>query len=102
MSRFRRRYTIIDHENGQMVEAGKHMVLNPAANFADYAALITMSENVEPELAADLIEHLASIDQFPNRQLSKYGIECLPHIKHPSVRPAAHAYAKRNGLYIPK
>lgn len=101
MSRLRRRYTIIDHENGGVTEVGKLVVLNPAANFADYAAMLELSNNVEPELAADVKEHLAEIDRFPERHLSKYGIECLPHIKHPAVRIAAQTYAKRKGLYVP-
>ena len=102
MAQFRRRYTIIDHENGGVIETGKHIVLNPAANFADYAALLEFANNIEPELAADIREHLAEIDRFPHRTLSKYGVECLPHIKHPVVKPAVEAYAKRNGLYVPR
>lgn len=81
---------------------GTHIVLNPAANFADAAAMLTLADNVDPELKADLLEHLAYIDKFPDRHLSKYGVECLQHIRHPAVRDAAASWAKRKGVFIPK
>jgi hypothetical protein len=102
MGLFRPRYTVVDHENGQKhMVGGPYFVLNPAANFVDYLALLIIKDNVEPELAASLTEHLAMLDQYPDRNLSKYGRECLPHIKHPMILPAVVAYCRRNGIVLP-
>jgi len=85
MARFRRRFTVIDHEDANCVEVGKAYVLSPAKNPADLAALHTLAENVEPELAADIRAHIAEIESFPHRQLGSYGAKCLPHVTHPKV-----------------
>jgi hypothetical protein len=91
MAKLRNRYRIIDHEWGNATEVGKTVVLFPASNPADLAALITLSENVEPEFAADLKAHIAMIQSFPNREVSKYARECLPHITHEAVKEYAQA-----------
>lgn len=85
MSKFRRRYTFIDHENAMMHEVGLHYVLNPANNPADYAAMVTLADNSEPEIAQDLRNHLAMIDKFPDRGIGSQGIANLPFIKHPAI-----------------
>lgn len=85
MARLRNRFRIIDHEDNNTEEVGKAYVLSPAKNPADLAALYTLAENVEPELAADIREHIALIEKHPNRQLGSYGKECLPHITHSKV-----------------
>ena len=85
MARFRNRYRIIDHEDGNTEEVGKAYVLSPAKNPADLAALYTLAENVEPELAQDIRDHIALIEAVPNRRLGSYGQECLPHITHSKV-----------------
>ena len=97
MARFRRRYTAIDHENGQMREVGLHFFLNPAKNLADYAAMVTLAENVEPEMAADLRAHLAMIDAHPDRHVNmgSFGVECLPYITHPAIAHVAKAEIER-------
>ena len=102
MGLFRPRYTVIDHENGQMhLVGGPYFVLNPAANFVDFLAMMIIKDNVEPEMSASLTEHLAMIETYPDRGLSKYGMECLPHIKHPFVLPAVIAYCQRKGIVLP-
>lgn len=85
MARFRRRYRIIDHEDGNTEEVGLAFVLSPAKNPADLAALHTLAENVEPELAKDIRDHIVMIESHPNRQLGSFGTECLKHITHPKV-----------------
>ena len=85
MARFRRRYRIIDHEDGNTEEVGTVYVLSPAKNPADLAALYTLAENVEPELAKDIRDHIALIEKHPDRGLGSYGTECLPHITHSKV-----------------
>jgi hypothetical protein len=85
MARLRRRFTIIDHEDVNSVEVGRAYVLSPAKNPADLAALHTLAENVEPELAADIRAHIAEIEAVPHRTLGTFGHECLPHITHPKV-----------------
>lgn len=85
MAKFRRRFTITDHEDANSVEVGKCYVLQPAKNPADLAALYTLVENLEPELAQDIREHIALIEQYPDRTLGSYGTECLPHITHERV-----------------
>lgn len=64
-------------------------VLMPAKNPADLAALYTIADNVEPELAKDIRAHIAFIEAHPNRGLGSYGKECLPHVIHPQVAPFA-------------
>lgn len=85
MARFRNRYRIVDHEDGNTEEVGKAYVLSPAKNPADLAALHTLADNVEPELAKDIRDHIAMIEAVPNRRLGSYGSECLKHITHPKV-----------------
>jgi hypothetical protein len=85
MAKFRRRFHIIDHEDANSVEVGKCYVLQPAKNPADLAALYTLAENLEPELAQDIRDHIKLIEGFPNRTLGSYGSECLPHVTHPKV-----------------
>lgn len=102
LRRFRPRYTIIDHENSQThLVGGPYFVLFPASNFADYAAMKTVLDNVDPDMGLSLQQHLAHVDRFPDRTLSKYGIRCIPHIKDPILRPQARAWAKRHGIYVP-
>jgi hypothetical protein len=84
-NRLRRRYTIIDHENGGMIDVANLIVLNPARNPADLAAFYTLIENVTPEFAQDLREQAGMIEGVQDRTLSSYGTECLPHITHPKV-----------------
>jgi len=85
VARLRNRFRIIDHEDNNTEEVGKAYVLSPAKNPADLAALYTLAENVEPELAADIREHIAMIEAVPHRQLGSYGKECLPYITHSKV-----------------
>ena len=85
MAKLRRKYTMIDHENGGMREIGLHLVLNPAKNPADYAAMVTYAENCDPEMGADIKAFLAMIDEHPQRALGTYGVECLFYAKHPAV-----------------
>ena len=85
MANLRRRYRIIDHEDNNTEEVGLAYVLSPAKNPADLAALYTLAENVEPELAKDIRDHIAMIERHPNRTLGSYGTECVPHITHPKV-----------------
>ncbi|MGH7745140.1 MAG: hypothetical protein ACREQ5_10120 [Candidatus Dormibacteria bacterium] len=66
-------------------------MLSPAKNPADLAAMYTLCENVEPELAADLRAFIAEIEAVPHRGLGSYGKECLPHITHPAVVDFARA-----------
>ena len=87
MAKLRKRYTMIDHENAGMAEVGLHLVLNPAKNPADYAAMVTYAENCEPEMAASIMAFLAMVDRFPNRKIGNYARECLPYVKHPSIKP---------------
>ena len=89
MARLRRRYALIDHEDANAVEVGLVYVLSPFKNPADLAALHTLAENVEPELAADIRERIAEIEAHPDRELGSYGKECLPHITHEKVRDYA-------------
>lgn len=89
MAKFRDRYLIVDHENGNTVQLGPIYVLSPAKNPADLAALHTLIDNVEPELAAHLREFVSMIESFPERELGGYGTECLPHITHAKVKPFA-------------
>lgn len=101
LQRFRPRYTIIDHENNQtQLIGGPYFVLFPASNFADYAAMRTVLNNVDPDMGLSLQQHLNHVDQFPDRTLSKFGVRCLPHIKDPALRPQARAWAKRHGIYL--
>jgi hypothetical protein len=85
----RRRYSIVDHEDAQSVEVGSAIVLSPAKNPADLAALYTLAENVTPEFAADIRALIAYIEAHPHRDLGTYGTACLPHITHPAVVPFA-------------
>ncbi len=91
MAKLRRRYRIIDHEDNNTEEVGLAYVLSPAKNPADLAALHTLAENVEPELAADIRAHIALIESHPERTLGSYGKECLPHVTHEKVRAFAQA-----------
>jgi len=86
---FRRRFTVIDHEDANAVEVGAMYVLSPAKNPADLAAMYTLAENLEPTLAADIRAHIAFIEAHPQRDLGSYGTECLPHITHPQVKDFA-------------
>lgn len=85
MAKLRNRFKVIDHENCNAVEVGKAYVLFPAGNPADLAAMYTLADNLEPELAADIRKHIALIESVPNRSLGSYGKECLPHITHSAV-----------------
>lgn len=91
MANLRRRYRIIDHEDNNTEEVGLAFVLSPAKNPADLAALHTLAENVEPELAQDIRDHIKMIEDHPNRVLGSYGRECLPHITHPKVKDFAQS-----------
>jgi hypothetical protein len=82
---FRRKFRVIRHEKANIEEVGPCFILFPAKNPADLAAMHTLIENVEPELASQLQAHVDFITSHPNRQLGSYGEECLPHIKHPKV-----------------
>jgi hypothetical protein len=93
----RRRYTIVDHEDANSIEVGPAIVLSPAKNPADLAALYTLAENVEPAFAEDLRAMIAWVEQHPQRNLGTYGVACLPHITHPSVKPFADERLKPNG-----
>lgn len=102
LQRFRPRYTIIDHENNQtQLIGGPYFVLFPASNFADYAAMKTVLNNVDPDMGLSLQQHLNHVDQFPDRTLSKFGIKCIPHIKDPALKQQARSWAKRHGIYVP-
>jgi hypothetical protein len=92
---FRRRYTIVDHHDSNAVEVGATYVLSPAKNPADLAALHTLAENLEPELAADIQKFIAFIEAHPNRTLGSYGKKCLPHITHPKVSQFAQDRIKK-------
>jgi hypothetical protein len=81
----RPRYSIVDHDDANSVEVGYAFVLSPAKNPADLAALYTLAENVEPELAADLRAFIKFIEAHPQRHLGTYGTKCLPHVTHPAV-----------------
>lgn len=85
MAKFRRRYSLIDHENANAVEVGPVFALFPAKNHADLAALKTLIENVEPELAAELQAFHDEIVAHPHRGIGTYGKECLPYITHPDL-----------------
>lgn len=85
MARLTNRYTVIDHHDCNSIEVGKAYVLSPGKNPADLAAMHTLADNLEPELAADIRKHIALIESVPNRSLGSYGKECLKHIKHPAV-----------------
>ncbi len=87
--RLTKRYTIVDHHDSNSVEVGPAIVLSPAKNPADLAALYTLAENVEPEFAEDIRKMIAFIEAHPNRGLGSYGTECLPHITHEKVKPFA-------------
>lgn len=89
MANFRRKYRVISHEDSNSEEVGLVFVLKPAGNLADLAAMKTLIENVDPELAADLREHVAFIERHPDRKLTSYGKKCLPHITHEELK--AHA-----------
>jgi hypothetical protein len=89
LKRFRRRFTIIDHENANTVRVGPMYVLDPAKNPADLAAMYTLVENLEPELAADLKAWIEFIEQHPGRGLGGYATSCLPYITHPKVKEFA-------------
>lgn len=95
MARLRRRFRVIDHEDGNTEEVGPVYVLSPAKNPADLAALHTLAENVEPELAKDIRDHIAMIEKHPDRTLGSYGQECLPHITHPKVIEFAQERLKK-------
>ena len=95
MARLRNRFRIIDHEDNNTEEVGKAYVLSPAKNPADLAALYTLAENVEPELAADIRELIALVEEHPNRRLGSYGKECLPHITHSKVTDFAQERLKK-------
>jgi len=94
MAKLRRRFTILDHEQGNAVEVGPTYVLSPAKNPADLAALHTLAENVEPELAADIRALIAEVNAHPDRTLGGYGKQCLPHVTHEKVRDFAQARLK--------
>jgi hypothetical protein len=66
-------------------------VLLPAKNPADLAALYTLIENVDPEMAVELQAHVDMIEKHPDRTLGSYGEECLEHITHEKVKPFAQA-----------
>lgn len=86
MAHLRRRFTITDHEDGNTIECSPGAyVLSPAKNPADLAALYTLAENVEPELAADIRGMIQKIESVPSRGLGSYGTQCLPYITHPKV-----------------
>ena len=89
MARLRRRFRIIDHEDNGTEEVGLSYVLSPAKNPADLAAMYTLAENVEPELAADLRAHIALIESYPERVLGGYGKDCLAHVTHDKVKAFA-------------
>lgn len=98
MARFTRRYRVIDHHDNNTEEVGIVYVLSPAKNPADLAAMYTLAENLEPELAKDILEHIAMIEKFPSRGLGSYGAQCLPYITHPKVKEfAQRRLAKGNG-----
>jgi hypothetical protein len=97
---FRRRYTIVDHENKNTREVGLMWVLNPAKNPADLAAMIELAKNVPPEMAAKLQAHIDLINESPEgkaRKLGSYGTECLPHITHPDVVEFARGRLSQTG-----
>jgi hypothetical protein len=104
MAKLRRRFTIIDHEQANTQEVSKYAyVLSPAKNPADLAALYTLMENVEPELAQDIRDAIKLIESVPHRGLGSYGKECLPHITHPAVKPfAQQRLAQLNAPIVPK
>ena len=103
MTRFRPRYTIVDHENSQThLIGGPYFVLFPASNFADYAAMKTVIGNVDPDMGISLQQHLELIDKFPDRTLSKFGIKSIPFIQDPVLRPQARAWAQRHGIFVPE
>jgi hypothetical protein len=87
--RLTKRYTIVDHHDSNSVEVGPAIVLSPAKNPADLAALYTLAENVEPVFAEDIRKMIAFIEAHPARNLGSYGQECLPHITHEKVKPFA-------------
>jgi hypothetical protein len=91
MAHYRRRFRIIDHEKNNVEEVGPTFVLIPAKNPADLAAMHTLIQNVDPELAAQLQVHVDMIEAHPNRTLGSYGEECLPYVSHPKVVPFAQA-----------
>ncbi len=92
--RFVNRYSAIDHHDANSHEVGLIYVLSPAKNPADLAALYTIAENSEPEMAKEIREYIAYIEQFPHRKLGSYGQQNLPHITHPAVKPFAEARLK--------
>lgn len=85
----RPRYAVIDREDANAVEVGPTIVLSPAKNPADLAALHELAANVEPKFAADIQALIAYINAFPNRELGTYGVQCLPHVTHGKVREFA-------------
>ncbi len=93
----RKRYTIVDHADANSIEVGPAIVLSPAKNPADLAALYTLAENVEPEFASDIRALIAWIEQHPYRALGTYGTACLEHITHEKVLPFAQERLKING-----
>ena len=88
----RRRFSIIDHEDANTMEVGTAYVLSPAKNVADLAAMHTLIENVEPQMAAELKVLVEMIEAHPDRKLGSYGQQCVPHITHPAVTDFAKQY----------
>jgi len=87
--KFVNRYTAIDHHDANSHEVGLIYVLSPAKNPADLAALYTISENSEPEMAAEIRQYIAYIEAHPKRKLGSYGQQNLPFITHPAVKEFA-------------
>ena len=102
LTRFRPRYSIIDHENAQThLVGGPYFVLFPASNFADYAAMKAVVANVDPDMGLSLRQHLNVVDRFPDRTLSKFGIKSIPFVTDPELKPQARAWARRHGIFVP-
>ncbi len=85
----RKRFSIVDHEDANAIEVGPAIVLSPAKNPADLAALYTLAENVDPVFAEDIRNMIAWIEAHPARSLGSYGTQCLQHITHEKVKPFA-------------
>lgn len=102
MARLRKRYVIIDCENAQMRDIGLNIVLRPWSNPADYAAMLTWAENVDPELREDIMKLLAELDAHPDRRLGSYGKECLKHVTHPAIKPFADARLQKLSEPVPR
>lgn len=97
LKRFVNKFTSINHHKANTAEVGLHWVLDPAGNPADLAAMYTLSENVDPEMAAEIKQYIAWIEAHPNRQLGKNGTKWLQNITHPAVKSFAQARLKKLG-----